>query len=102
MIIETSLYSQTTGNSAFSTFYLPTGKLLSVNPVIARKVADLFNLNERAVYLGRWQHGMLSMTAVGATNVGSIKVYADQVILYFDCNFIVRYTGCLSKYSHLS
>merc|ERR1712226_1140442 len=34
-------------------------------------------LNERVSYLGRWKHGFFSMTAVGATNVGSVKVDID-------------------------
>ncbi|XP_046631499.1 phosphatidylserine decarboxylase proenzyme, mitochondrial-like isoform X1 [Daphnia pulicaria] len=54
------------------------GALLSVNPSIAKWVAGLFSLNERAVYVGRWAHGFFSMTPVGATNVGSIRVYADE------------------------
>ena len=55
------------------------GELLSVNPSVARWLKGLFNLNERAVYMGQWQHGFFSMAAVGATNVGSIRVYHDQV-----------------------
>ncbi|XP_059147018.1 phosphatidylserine decarboxylase proenzyme, mitochondrial-like isoform X3 [Physella acuta] len=54
------------------------GELLSVNPGIARWVQGLFNFNERAVYTGRWEHGFFSMAAVGATNVGSIKIYCDE------------------------
>nr|CAG4636987.1 EOG090X05NI [Ceriodaphnia reticulata]SVE72915.1 EOG090X05NI [Ceriodaphnia reticulata] len=54
------------------------GALLSVNPSIAKWVAGLFALNERAVYVGQWRHGFFSMTPVGATNVGSIRVYGDQ------------------------
>jgi len=53
------------------------GELLSVNPKIARLVTNLFSLNERVSYLGRWKHGFFSMTAVGATNVGSVKVHID-------------------------
>ncbi|CAH0387869.1 unnamed protein product [Bemisia tabaci] len=56
------------------------GELLSVNPVIAELVPELFCLNERAVYVGDWQHGFFSMTAVGATNVGSIRVYSDETL----------------------
>jgi len=53
------------------------GELLSVNPRIARAIANLFALNERVAYLGVWEHGFFSMTAVGATNVGSVKVDID-------------------------
>lgn len=54
------------------------GLLLSVNPSIAKWVAGLFSLNERVVYVGEWEHGFFSMTPVGATNVGSIRIYGDQ------------------------
>jgi len=55
-------------------------------------------LNERAVYVGEWEHGFFSMTAVGATNVGSIKVHSDKVnlktILYL-VNHII-YIMCMA------
>ncbi|XP_015250959.1 PREDICTED: phosphatidylserine decarboxylase proenzyme isoform X1 [Cyprinodon variegatus] len=54
------------------------GALMSVNPGVARWVKELFCLNERVVLRGQWQHGFFSLTAVGATNVGSIRVYFDQ------------------------
>jgi phosphatidylserine decarboxylase len=54
------------------------GELFSVNPGVARWLQGLFNFNERAVYSGKWTHGFFSMTAVGATNVGSINVKFDQ------------------------
>ncbi|XP_028317832.1 phosphatidylserine decarboxylase proenzyme, mitochondrial [Gouania willdenowi] len=54
------------------------GSLMSVSPTVARWVKELFVLNERVVLSGRWEHGFFSLTAVGATNVGSIKVYFDQ------------------------
>ncbi|CAH2239643.1 jg3883, partial [Pararge aegeria aegeria] len=54
-----------------------SGKLLSVNPWLARLIPGLFTINERAVYVGEWKHGFFSMTAVGATNVGSIEIYSD-------------------------
>jgi len=53
------------------------GELLSVSPSVVSKVERVFELNERAVYLGEWKHGFFSMAAVGATNVGSIKVGMD-------------------------
>ncbi|XP_076232373.1 phosphatidylserine decarboxylase isoform X2 [Calliopsis andreniformis] len=53
------------------------GKLLSVNPRIAQYLPNLFSLNERVVYIGKWAGGFMAYTAVGATNVGSIKVYCD-------------------------
>nr|XP_046231606.1 phosphatidylserine decarboxylase proenzyme, mitochondrial isoform X3 [Scatophagus argus] len=54
------------------------GSLMSVNPGIARLVKELFCLNERVALTGQWEHGFFSLTAVGATNVGSIRLYFDQ------------------------
>jgi len=54
------------------------GELFSVSPLIAKRIAGLFSLNERVVYTGSWKHGFFSFIAVGATNVGSIKVYHDK------------------------
>ena len=56
-----------------------TGELFSVKPGVARWLQGLFNYNERVVYTGRWRYGFFSMTAVGATNVGSINVIFDKV-----------------------
>lgn len=56
-----------------------SGKLLSIRPSWMSWIADLFTINERVAYLGSWAHGFFSMTAVGATNVGSIRVYFDEV-----------------------
>lgn len=54
------------------------GQLLSVSPSMVSAIADLFVLNERIALVGRWTHGFFSMTAVGATNVGSIQLAFDQ------------------------
>jgi phosphatidylserine decarboxylase len=55
------------------------GELFSVSPYIAKRLHNLFVLNERVALLGRWKHGFFSMIPVGATNVGSIKVNFDTV-----------------------
>jgi len=54
------------------------GELFSVSPYIAKRIPDLFTLNERVAILGRWRFGFFSMTPVGATNVGSIRVNFDK------------------------
>lgn len=54
------------------------GELFSVSPYIANRVPNLFTLNERVALLGRWRHGFFSMTPVGATNVGSIRINFDK------------------------
>lgn len=50
------------------------GNLFPVNRVAARLIPSLFVENERVVLLGEWKYGFFSLTAVGATNVGSIVV----------------------------
>ena len=55
------------------------GKLFGVSLSVAKRLEDLYSLNERVVYYGDWKYGFFSMTAVGATNVGSIKCYMDEV-----------------------
>lgn len=53
------------------------GELLSVKPNVVQACPGLFHLNERVSWLGSWTHGFFSMTAVGATNVGSIHMDLD-------------------------
>lgn len=50
------------------------GNLFPVNKIAARLVPSLFVENERVALLGEWKYGFFSLTAVGATNVGSIVV----------------------------
>eukprot|EP00090_Calanus_glacialis_P021954 TRINITY_DN3385_c0_g1_i3.p1 TRINITY_DN3385_c0_g1~~TRINITY_DN3385_c0_g1_i3.p1 ORF type:complete len:462 (-),score=63.60 TRINITY_DN3385_c0_g1_i3:276-1661(-) len=54
------------------------GKLYSVAPAVVKRIPGLFHTNERVAFIGRWAHGFFAMVAVGATNVGSIKVHFDQ------------------------
>ncbi|KAK2762204.1 phosphatidylserine decarboxylase 1 [Arachnomyces sp. PD_36] len=54
------------------------GELYSVSPYLQRTLPGLFTLNERIVLLGRWRWGFFSVTPVGATNVGSIKINFDS------------------------
>ncbi|KAF7288165.1 Phosphatidylserine decarboxylase proenzyme 1, mitochondrial [Mycena chlorophos] len=56
------------------------GELFSVSPYIAKRLENLFVLNERVALLGRWKYGFFGMVPVGATNVGSIKVNFDQAL----------------------
>lgn len=67
---------------------------MSVNPGVARWVKELFCLNERVALIGQWEHGFFSLTAVGATNVGSIRLYFDKVrkvvcVCYFVWRFFI-------------
>lgn len=55
-----------------------SGQLFSVSPAMVRVMKGLFVLNERIVMLGSWPWGFFSMTAVGATNVGSIGLTFDK------------------------
>jgi phosphatidylserine decarboxylase len=54
------------------------GELYSVAPYFQNTFNNLFVLNERVSLLGYWKHGFFSMTPVGATNVGSIKLNFDK------------------------
>lgn len=54
------------------------GQLYSVAPYFQHTFNNLFVLNERVALLGYWKYGFFSMTPVGATNVGSIKLNFDK------------------------
>lgn len=59
--------------------YIP-GSLFSVNPTTARNVPGLFARNERVVCLFKTAFGLMAMTLVGATIVGSMcTVWHGQV-----------------------
>lgn len=62
------------------------GRLLSVRPSLMKRMPEVLHINERVCYTGSWPHGFFSMTAVGATNVGSIKVNFDEVSYYYHHN----------------
>eukprot|EP01111_Echinosteliopsis_oligospora_P004675 TRINITY_DN1771_c0_g1_i1.p1 TRINITY_DN1771_c0_g1~~TRINITY_DN1771_c0_g1_i1.p1 ORF type:complete len:512 (+),score=159.95 TRINITY_DN1771_c0_g1_i1:64-1599(+) len=73
------------------------GKLLPVAPLVVSRVPGVFSGNERVVLEGRWEHGLFSLTPVGASNVGSIVLPFDKDLvtnsfnrpsdLYYDRSF---------------
>lgn len=69
------------------------GQLLPVNPLVAYVLPQLFCANERVAVFGEWEHGFYSYTAVGATNVGSIRLSFDPTVITntyrhdWDCSF---------------
>lgn len=79
---------------------------MSVKPSMVEAYPGLFHLNERVAWLGRWRHGFFSMTAVGATNVGSIHskfepdLKTNQALsLRREC---VQATGCSKRSFHFN
>ncbi|XP_007490504.2 phosphatidylserine decarboxylase proenzyme, mitochondrial isoform X3 [Monodelphis domestica] len=75
------------------------GSLMSVNPGIARWIKELFCHNERVVLTGDWKHGFFSLTAVGATNVGSIRIYFDREL---HTNSPMYSKGSYNDFSYIS
>ncbi|CAF2079426.1 unnamed protein product [Rotaria magnacalcarata] len=57
-----------------------TGELMSVRPEFIMWIPKLLLLNERVVYLGEYENGLMTQTMIGATNVGSIDVYFDETL----------------------
>jgi phosphatidylserine decarboxylase len=56
------------------------GQLLPVWHAFSRNVPGLFALNERVVLDGIWSYGKMAYVAVGATNVGSIRLVSDPLL----------------------
>ena len=54
------------------------GELFSVSPWVLKGFKDVLCTNERVALCGNWKHGAFTMTAVGAYNVGSIKIHFDN------------------------
>ncbi|WOL07595.1 phosphatidylserine decarboxylase proenzyme 1, mitochondrial [Canna indica] len=54
-----------------------SGRLYPTNERAARTIRNLYIENERVVLEGRWKEGFLAIAAIGATNVGSIKLLLE-------------------------
>lgn len=54
------------------------GDLFSVDPRVLRKINGIFNFNERVLLSGHWEHGLFVYAAIGAYNVGSIKLNSKR------------------------
>ena len=57
------------------------GYLSPVKPSHVNKHKDVFKNNERVNIFGRWSQGFYFESAVGATNVGSIKLDFDEEVM---------------------
>lgn len=66
------------------------GSLFPVAPKAAKWLPQLHTMNERVVLSGDWAHGFFSMGAVGAMNVGSIRLKAEPD---FFTNTIAKMAG---------
>lgn len=79
------------------------GELYSVAPYVAKRLHNLFVLNERVALLGRWRYGFFSMVPVGATNVGSIVINFDTVrFAFWPVSVILRCHYVRECIQHLS
>ena len=76
------------------------GYLSPVKPSYVNSHKDVFKQNERVNIFGRWEQGFYFESAVGATNVGSIKLDFDEDVVtnqtfcehpyYYDKNYITN------------
>lgn len=55
-----------------------SGNLFPTNERAVRTIRNLYVENERVVLEGQWKEGFVAIAAVGATNVGSIKLLIEQ------------------------
>ncbi|CAL9757795.1 unnamed protein product [Musa acuminata subsp. burmannicoides] len=53
------------------------GRLYPTNERAARTIRNLYIENERVVLEGQWKEGFLAVAAIGATNVGSVKLLIE-------------------------
>ncbi|KAK8964218.1 hypothetical protein KSP40_PGU000801 [Platanthera guangdongensis] len=54
-----------------------SGHLFPLNQRATRTIRNLYIENERVVLEGQWSEGFMAMVAIGATNIGSIKLYIE-------------------------
>ncbi|KAG1354431.1 Phosphatidylserine decarboxylase proenzyme 1, mitochondrial [Cocos nucifera] len=54
-----------------------SGRLFPLNERATRTIRNLHVENERVVLEGQWEEGFIAMAAIGATNVGSIKLFIE-------------------------
>ena len=68
---------------------MTTGELISVRPNLLAWLPQLFVVNERVALTGNYRNkNFLSVVAVGATNVGSVRVYHDEVKHLFEISLL--------------
>ncbi|XP_072963327.1 phosphatidylserine decarboxylase proenzyme 1, mitochondrial [Typha angustifolia] len=53
------------------------GHLFPQNERAVRTIRNLYVENERVVLEGQWKEGFIALAAIGATNVGSIKLFIE-------------------------